>query len=190
MSAADIDGDGSLELAVGNGGLERSPPDVREPNRLFRFSGTGLGATLRMSLRGNGVTDSRDAIGARAYVEIPAESGRESRRVYRTVTSSSGFSAQNEMTLTFGLGDDNEVSRVAILWSSGCLQVLNGDARGSLTAGSFLTIEQGSCWTCSVSPGTVEAWLEPDAHGCSSPTVRAFRSASRSRVSFLTQLFL
>ncbi len=166
MSAADVDGDGSLELAVGNGGTRRWPPIAREPNRLFHFSGPGLGVTFRVSLRGNGVTDSRDAIGARAYVEIPAGPTGEIRRIYRTVSGSSGFSAQNELILTFGLGQDREVSRLAILWPSGCVQILHGSRKAPLTAGSTLTIKQGACDTCADSPGAVAAWLEPDGHGC------------------------
>ncbi len=160
MAAADIDGDGHLELGVMNGGPAVGLDIVREPNRLFQFSGQGLGSTFRVRLRGNGLTDSRDAIGTRAYVEIP--SGAGFRRVFQTVLSGSGFSAQNELTLTFGLKNDTSVSRLAVLWPSGCIQILDNPGAGSP---SPLVMDE-TCWTCPGAPGPVEAWLNPDAYGC------------------------
>jgi hypothetical protein len=162
MAAGDADGDGRLELGSVNGGPAAAPAIGREPNRFFRFSGAGMGRTFRAHLRGNGVTDGRDAIGARAYVVIASPSG--GRRVFQTVLGGSGFSAQNERVLTFGLGNDTEVSRLAVLWPSGCLQVLNRPG----PAGSLLIVDQ-SCWECPGAPGPVQGWLDPDAYGCSQP---------------------
>ncbi len=186
MAAADVDGDGQPELGVANGGLSRSPPVVREPNRLFHFSGRDRGKTLRVVLHGNGRTDGRDALGARAYVDVvtPFERGlqaRERRRVYQTVSGATGFSAANEPALYFGLGKSGIVSRLAILWPSGCLQVLNGPfpdlsrgvdsgtLRRSRRTRSGLEVEQGPCWTCSGLVGSVAAWQDPDAYGCAPP---------------------
>ncbi len=163
ISAADFDGDGHLEVGIVNGGPANAPALVREPDRLFRFAGPGLGNVFRAHLRGNGLSDSRDAIGARAYVEIDSTAGK--RRVFQTVLAGSGFSAQNEGTLTFGLGNDTGVSRLAILWPSGCLQML--DAPTQRTS-STIVVDQ-VCWTCPNRPGPVEAWLEPDLHSCSPP---------------------
>ncbi|MBI1951499.1 MAG: CRTAC1 family protein [Acidobacteria bacterium] len=164
MAAGDVDGDGHLELGVVNGGPARSPAIVREPNRLFRFTGPGLGATFRALLRGDGTSDGRDAIGARAYVEIPGSEGR--RRVFQTVLGGSGFSAQNERTLTFGLGGETQVSRLSVLWPSGCLQVVDSPPASA----SSLLVEQ-ACWSCPAAPGPVQAWLDPDAYGCARPPV-------------------
>jgi hypothetical protein len=162
MAAGDADGDGHLELAVVSGGPASGPPIVREPNRLFKFSGAGLGGTFRVHLKGNGTTDSRDAIGARAYIEIPAFAG--TRRVFQTVLAGSGFSAQNERTLTFGLGRDTRVSRLAILWPSGCLQVLEDQP----VTPSPLVVNE-ACWKCPGAPGPVQVWLDPDVYYCSRP---------------------
>lgn len=163
MAAGDADEDGGLELAVVDGGPAQGPAIVREPNRLFRFSGPGRGHTFRAFLKGNGLTDSRDAIGARAYVEIRDPIGA-TRRVFQTVLAGSGFSAQNERTLTFGLGGETSVSRLMILWPSGCLQAID-DPRSSP---SPLVVEE-ACWSCRTSPGPVQAWLDPDAYGCARP---------------------
>jgi hypothetical protein len=154
MAAADFDEDGRLELAVVNGGRATDPDVVREPDRLFDFGGPGVGATLRVQLRGNGITDGRDAIGARAYVEIDSTAGP--RRVFQTVLAGSGFSAQNERTMTFGLGQDR-ATRLAILWPSGCVQFV--DRLGPSTAAA-LVVEQG-CQSCTPAPRAVEAWLAP-----------------------------
>ena len=170
MAAADVDGDGHLELAVVNGGTAVAPPIVREPNRLFKFGGTELGNTFRLRLTGNGTSDSHDAIGARAYVEIPTHPGK--RRVYQTVLGNSGFSAESESTLTFGLGPDRDVSRVAILWPSGCLQVLETPDASY----SPLHVKE-SCWSCASAPGPVKGWLDPDAYGCSHPPAMRVKGA-------------
>ncbi len=162
MVGADFDGDGNLDLGMVNGGTAQSADIVREPNRLFKFSGPDLGNTFRVRLAGDGLNDSRDGIGARAYVEVP--SGQGTRRVFQTVLGASGFSAQNERTLTFGLGSDVTVSRLAILWQSGCVQFLDAPPEGFP---SFLEVDQ-ACWTCPVSPGPAGAsvWLEPETHEC------------------------
>lgn len=174
MAAADVDGDGRLELAVLNGGPASSPDLVREPNRLFHFAGPALGNTFRARLEGNGLTDSRDSIGARGYVEIPSPWGKH--RVFQTVLAGSGFSAQNELTLTFGLGENTAVSRLAVLWQSGCLQVV--DSPGAASASFPLVVGQ-ACWSCPSAPGPVEAWLDPDAYGCAKPPATRLEGAIR-----------
>ena len=161
--AADFDGDGRLDLGMVNGGKAADPAIVREPNRLFDFAGQGFARTFRVRLEGNGISDSRDAIGSRAYVEIKGPEGL--RRVFQTVLGGSGFSSQNERTLTFGLGSDR-VSRLAILWSSGCMQVLETHTGTTI---SPLVVAQ-RCWTCPEAPGPVEAWLDPESYGCSRPS--------------------
>ncbi|MCI0409626.1 MAG: ASPIC/UnbV domain-containing protein, partial [Acidobacteria bacterium] len=138
---------------------------AQEPNRLFKFTGPGLGTTFRARLEGNGRTDSKDAIGARAYVQLPP-GGRE-RRVFRTVLGGSAFSAENELTLTFGLGRDTMVSRLAVLWpASGCLQIVDSPPQAS---GVPLQVKEGGCWTCSGRVNPVEAWLDPEGSECVPP---------------------
>jgi len=158
IAAADFDGDGRLELGVLNGGRAIDASIVREPDQLFDFSGPGVGKTFRVRLRGNGVTDGRDAIGARAYVEIASPKG--TRRVFQTVLAGSGFSAQNERTLTFGLGHDR-AERLVVLWPSGCVQIVDGLPSRSSAA---IVVEEA----CSICSGTTP-WLDPDAALCTGP---------------------
>ena len=162
IAAGDFDGDGRLELGVLNGGRAMDPPIVREPDRLFDFSGPGMGKTVRIELRGNGVTDGRDAIGARAYVEVVSSAG--TRRVFQTVLAGSGFSAQNERVLTFGLGHDR-AERLAILWPSGCVQLVH---ELPSKPGATLVVDE-ACGTCPGAATAAQAWLDPDAAGCTLP---------------------
>ena len=152
----DIDRDGKLELGIINGAMAVWPAVVSEPNQMFKFSGNGVGNTFRALLVGNGVTDSRDGIGARAYVETSAG------RVYRTVQGGSCFSAHNERALTFGLGNQSTVSRLSILWPSGCIQIIDAPAGGSPLP---VQIDQ-TCWTCAAAPTPVVGWMNPENYGC------------------------
>ena len=65
-----------------------------------------------------GTESNRSAIGARVEVEWNGQ------RQIQQVSGGSGFSAQNDRRLHFGLGDDARVDRVVIRWPSGKEQVI------------------------------------------------------------------
>jgi hypothetical protein len=105
VAVADIDGHGVLAVAVAqNGGRPR----------LYRNELAPRHAWLRIDLVGTHC--QRDAGGARVEVHTPRGT------LVRTMEPASGFMAQSEKTLTFGLGDDDRVRRIVVRWPSGLRQ--------------------------------------------------------------------
>jgi hypothetical protein len=98
---ADIDGDGDLDIVL---------TENNGPARLLRNEGGNRNHWLRLVLKGNGEDSNRSAIGARVIVEA---GGRVQRR---EVISGRGYLSQNELPLTFGLGQATTVERVTIHW--------------------------------------------------------------------------
>ena len=69
---------------------------------------------LRVKLRGNGTTVSRDAIGAE--VSLTTGDGGVQRR---TVSPSRSYQAQVELPVTFGLGTVDRVEAIEVAWPDG-----------------------------------------------------------------------
>jgi hypothetical protein len=101
----DLDGDGDLDVVVGQAG-DRAV--------IFR-NGQSLGHHwLRVELRGNGTSVSRDAIGAE--VSLALDSGGVQRR---TVSPSRSYQSQVELPVTFGLGAVDSVETIDVAWPDG-----------------------------------------------------------------------
>jgi hypothetical protein len=101
----DLDGDGDLDVVVGQAG-DRAV--------VFR-NGQSLGHHwLRVRLRGNGVTVSRDAIGTE--VALALDGGGVQRRL---VSPSRSYQAQVELPVTFGLGAVDRVEAIDVAWPDG-----------------------------------------------------------------------
>ncbi len=66
-----------------------------------------------------GTSSNRSAIGARVEIEW------DGRRQVQEVSGGSGFSAQGQRRLHFGLGDTDKVDRVVVRWPSGATQILD-----------------------------------------------------------------
>jgi hypothetical protein len=101
----DFDGDGDLDIAVST---------LNGPARLFRNDGGNRRNWLRV--RTIGSRSNRSGIGA--VVRVTSASGTQ----WQMVHSGSSYASQSELTLTFGLGADTRVSRVAVEWPSGRTQ--------------------------------------------------------------------
>jgi len=113
----DHDNDGTLELAVNNGGPDFMPDQVREPNRLFSFDWGAPVQWLKVQPVGDGVNVSKDGIGTRAALTVTGPSGQ--RTIHRYLPGSSCFSAFQGFELYFGLGDATSVDRLEITWTDG-----------------------------------------------------------------------
>jgi hypothetical protein len=113
-AAADCDGDGRLDLYVGN------LPGAREELFLNR---TDAGASLVVRLVGS--ESNRAAIGARVTVRAG------DLTQIREIASSSGRSSQNQLAAHFGLGDATSAS-VEIRWPSGAVQTVEGVPPGTI----------------------------------------------------------
>ncbi|MDX1450512.1 MAG: ASPIC/UnbV domain-containing protein, partial [Acidimicrobiia bacterium] len=108
-AAADLDGDGDLDLAVYN----RNNPVIK----LVRNDAPGQGNAVAIDLKG---TESGPmAVGA----QVVASCG--GRQVLRQVEVGSGFISQSPPRLHFGLGDCRTVDSVSIRWPSGLRQTLS-----------------------------------------------------------------
>src|ERR1019366_4463806 len=92
VAVADVDGTGSLDGVVAQNG---GPP------RLYRNEQRGRRARLRV---GRGGAHTPRGI------------------LVQTMEPAMGFMAQSEKTLTFGLGDDDRVRRIVVLWPDGTRQ--------------------------------------------------------------------
>ncbi|MGH9405050.1 MAG: CRTAC1 family protein [Terriglobia bacterium] len=118
---ADIDNDGAPDiLLTTNGG----------PAHLYRNAGGGRNHSLR--IKTVGTRSNRDGMGARVRVKTPSGESE------RTVHSGSSYCSQSELTLTFGMGSEDQADHVEIVWPSG-----HQDFVKSLRAGFTYTIEEG-----------------------------------------------
>jgi hypothetical protein len=105
VAVADVAGDGNLDVLIAqNGG----------PPRLLRNDRRSHNAWLRIDLVGTHC--QRDAGGARVEVDTPRAV------LVQTMEPATGFMAQSEKTLTFGLGSDDRVRKVVVRWPSGVVQ--------------------------------------------------------------------
>jgi hypothetical protein len=121
IALGDIDNDGDLDiLLTTNGG----------PAHLYRNDIHIGHKSLRLRLEGK--KSNRDAIGAIVKVHDP--SGVQTQMV----KSGSSYLSSTERTLTFGLAQNPEATRVVIYWPSG--QV---DEHKQLKAGQSYVITEG-----------------------------------------------
>ncbi len=116
---ADFDGDGVPEIGVHNGGPAAF--GFIEPNRLFKLDLPDP-RFLRIRLVGNGRTVNRDGVGAEVVVTAYREWDRHEWELHQFRQSATGFGAQNESDLVFGLADADEVSQIVVNWPDGTSQ--------------------------------------------------------------------
>jgi enediyne biosynthesis protein E4 len=99
----DIDNDGDPDLLIStNGG----------PAYLFRNDGNSENRYVKLKLIGS--KSNRDTIGAKVTLHL-----KNGRRMSEFVKSGSSYCSQSELPLTFGLGKNQEIAGVEILWPSG-----------------------------------------------------------------------
>lgn len=99
---ADLDGDGNLDLVVGN---------VGEPATIYRNRGTAGNHKALVELRGNNANTM--AIGAR----VTLEAGETN--LHRELTLARGYLSSNQAILHFGLGSADKIDRLTIHWPGG-----------------------------------------------------------------------
>jgi hypothetical protein len=107
VAFVDLWDEGSLDIVVAN---------QRGPLRLYRNTVADDRTWIAFDL--TGTRSNRSAIGAE--VELVWDDHRQ----VQTVTGGSGFSAQSQRRVHFGLGTDPELRKAVIRWPSGTTQTL------------------------------------------------------------------
>jgi hypothetical protein len=118
-AVADINNDGYIDLLL----MTNNGPAV-----LFRNDG-GTNRSVRVKLVGT--RSNRDGIGA--VVRITAGNEKQWQMLH-----SGGYLSQSELVLTFGLGNENRVNAMEVVWPSG--QV---DRLANVDAGQAITVQEG-----------------------------------------------
>jgi len=119
VALADLDNRGALDAIVAN---------QKGPLLIYTNTVTPGGHWIQFLLEGSGKRggSNRGAIGARVEVQW------QGRRQVQQVTAASGFSAQNQRRLHYGLGAADRVDRVVIRWPSGRTQTINDPSADTL----------------------------------------------------------
>jgi len=125
MAFFDYDGDGDVDLFVGNGGH-----GADEPNQLLRNDGLDTGHWVRIDLRGT--RDNRDAVGAVVRVS-DGPAGASSWEVFRHVHQCSGFNSSQERIQRIGTGACGGPYHVTVRWPGGGLQEVGAVPEGRTT---------------------------------------------------------
>ncbi|MEM9388746.1 MAG: CRTAC1 family protein [Pseudomonadota bacterium] len=115
LAIADYNRDGLLDFAVGTGPAPQTRPT--EKPILLRNNTENAGNWVSLRLIGNGVTDNRDAIGAR--VRILAGGVMQEREI----RAGSSWLSQHSLRVHFGLGQATEIKRLEVRWPSGEVSV-------------------------------------------------------------------
>jgi enediyne biosynthesis protein E4 len=121
VAGGDYDNDGDIDLFVLNSNL---------PATLLRND--SLHRNHSLMVRTLGVESNRDGVGARVRV-VAGDLDQIAE-----VRSGSSYLSQNDLRLSFGLGDRRKIERVEVRWLSGAMDVLRDQS-----ADRLITIEEG-----------------------------------------------
>jgi hypothetical protein len=108
LAVADLDNDGSLEVAVNR---------LNNSALLFKVQTSRQNNWIILDLRGS--RSNRDGIGAR--IELTTPSGKQQ---FDHVTTANGIYSASDKRIHFGLGSEAQVQTLLISWPSGAVQRL------------------------------------------------------------------
>ncbi len=118
----DFDNDGDLDVIVStNNG----------PARLYRNDGGNRSRFLRVKTIGT--RSNRDGIGAKVTVTLP-----NGTRQWQLVHTGSSYCSQSDTALTFGLGEQQRVESIEVVWPSGQI-----DRTGPVVANQVAFVQEG-----------------------------------------------
>lgn len=172
---ADFDHDGDFDIVVNNN------PGVKSeiaPMLLRNDIGTQRN-WLEVELRGTVV--NRDAAGSEVRLELP-----NGRKLMRHVMVGSSYASQRSLTLDFGLGDAQLISKLTVTWKG---PGGGTDVFENIAANQILRIVQGAAGTAAtltpLPTGSVEKAGASEASSAPRPTSPApERSPAASKGSY------
>ena len=128
VASGDIDGDGLLDLVIGNWPNAPGP----EEENIVLANRSGGGGWIEMQLIGT--TSNTAAIGAR----IEITSAPSGAKQVREVQAHTGWRSQSDLVQHFGLGSDDRVD-ITVRWPSG-----REDRRTRIAANQRISVVEGS----------------------------------------------
>jgi hypothetical protein len=132
VAIADLNDDGMLDIVINNNNAE----PVVYLNRQ-----TGTGNWLRMQLAA-GPRSNRDGIGAR--VQLLLNVGGKQQKLTRWVEAGTGYAAQSDVRLHFGLAKAERVEWLRIRWPDGSSEEFSTDhLAGRINSTIHITQGQG-----------------------------------------------
>lgn len=105
---ADFDNDGRVDVVV---------TSLNAPARLFRNITAGSGHWLAVKL--TGTKSNRGGLGAKICVTLP-----DGRKLFNHATTSVGYASSSEALVRFGLGAQDHVKTIEIVWPGGGTQTI------------------------------------------------------------------
>ncbi len=136
---ADLDNDGDLDLVINN---------INKPAFIYRNeSDKKLNHFLEINLEGTG--NNTQGIGAKIYLYA---NGKEQ---YLEQITSRGYESSVSPVLHFGLGKDNVVDSLKIIWLSGKMQVLT-----NVKANQFITLKEKDAGEIYTIPATAASLFQ------------------------------
>lgn len=109
---ADFDKDGRVDVVV---------TALNAPAKLFRNTTAGAGHWLAVKLTGG--KSNRGGLGAKICVTLP-----DGRKLYNHATTSVGYASSSEALVRFGLGAQDHVKTIEVVWPGGGTQVIENAA--------------------------------------------------------------
>ena len=111
----DLDNDGDLDLVVNN---------VDQPSWLYRNNASEKGKNKYLKIQLEGSTKNTQGIGARVILETPSGQQVKDNHVIH------GYISSTDPVMHFGLGEEDIVSKLTVIWPGGKFQVLTDVSAG------------------------------------------------------------
>ena len=122
---ADLDNDGDLDLIVNN---------INKPAFIYRNNAVKQNANHYLELKLEGAGKNTQGIGAKVYIY------NKGKQQYLEQMPARGFQSSVSPVLHFGLGIENNIDSLRIVWLSGKEQVLR-----NVKANQILTLNEKRC---------------------------------------------